>query len=184
MILGTIPPSIFFKIFSASLIITLPIIYSIAQHYKHQEKIAWISGCAQHYPQFLFFRLATITGSALVTLGWLTNHFYLKTISKQHSFNISKYQPQIPMIMGMMGSILLMISTACLDTGYRQGKLHVHCASSFFVMSFIAILYNTVLYWLIYYHNKAVNRGLLWIKTGIAIFLILQVIITSKYGSQ
>ena len=87
------------------------------------------------------------------------------------------------MIMGMMGSIFLMVSTACLDTGYREGKLHNHCAASFFVTSLFAIQYNTVLYWLVYNNTKGVDRTLLWIKTAIAIFLIIQVILTSKYGS-
>lgn len=87
------------------------------------------------------------------------------------------------MIMGMMGSIFLMVSTACLDTGYREGKLHNHCAAFFFVMSLFAIQYNTVLYWLVYNNTKGVDRTLLWIKTAIAIFLIIQVILTSKYGS-
>lgn len=81
-----------------------------------------------------------------------------------------------------MGSILLMISTACLDTGYRSGSLHVHCASSFFVLSFFAILYNTVLYWLVYYHTQALNKTLLILKTVIAVFLIIQVIINTRYG--
>jgi len=82
------------------------------------------------------------------------------------------------MIMGMMGSIFLMISTACLDTGYREGKLRNNCAASFFVMSFFAILYNTVLYWVVYNNTKGVNRALLLIKTAIAISLVIQVILT------
>jgi len=81
-----------------------------------------------------------------------------------------------------MGSILLMISTACLDTGYRQGPLHVHCASSFFVMSFFAVLYNTALYWVVQYHTQALNNTLLVLKTAIAVFLLIQVIISTKYG--
>lgn len=86
------------------------------------------------------------------------------------------------MILGMMGSILLMISTACLDTGYRTGSLHNHCASSFFVLTFVAVQYNTVIYWLLYLKTKAVNKALLIVKTVIAAFFLVQVIIDGRYG--
>jgi uncharacterized membrane protein len=86
------------------------------------------------------------------------------------------------MVLGMMGSFLLMVSTACLDTGYRHGPLHNLCASSFFVLTFFAVLYNTALYWLLYLKTQAVDKSLLILKTVIAVLLVVQVIITTRYG--
>ena len=50
MILGRFSAEIFFKLSSISLLLTLPLIYYLSQKYGHEQKIAWISNCAQHYP--------------------------------------------------------------------------------------------------------------------------------------
>ena len=40
--------------------------------------------------------------------------------------------------MGIIAAILLMYSTATIDTGKMNGKLHTYCASHFFIMTIIA----------------------------------------------
>lgn len=72
---------------------------------------------AQHYPEYLFFRTGTITGAALLILGWMTNYFFLQTVSREHGINLKKYYPQIPLILGIAGGLLLMGNTATIDTG-------------------------------------------------------------------
>jgi hypothetical protein len=54
-------------------------------------------------------------------MGWLVNHFYLKTISLEKKLDINSYLPQVSLICGIMGSLFLMGSTANSDTGTRKG---------------------------------------------------------------
>ncbi len=77
--IGSFKASLFFKICTYVIIPTLFIIYWISQAYGHEPPFpnCWISKCAQHYPEFVFFRTATISGSVLMMLGWATNYFYL-----------------------------------------------------------------------------------------------------------
>jgi len=64
----------------------------------------------------------------MIALGWLTNHFYLKSIAKEKVFRINQYHPEIAMILGMIGAMLLMGSTANLDTGKRNySELNCFC---------------------------------------------------------
>ena len=95
MFKGSFPASLFFKLCTYIIIPTLVIIYWISQAYGHEEPFpnCWISKVAQHYPEFVFFRIATISGAVLAALGWFTNYFYLKTICKEHAFNLNKYHP-------------------------------------------------------------------------------------------
>ena len=90
MFIGEFSPSIFFRVCAYVIMPTLPLIYYISQWYGHEPPFpkCWISDCAGHYPEFVFFRIATISGSVLVILGWLTNHFYLKSISREAAFRI------------------------------------------------------------------------------------------------
>lgn len=97
----------------------------------------------------MFFRISTISGSALLALGWLTNHFYLRSIAREKAFNIAKYHPEISMILGLIGSMLLMGSTANIDTGKSNGKWHGFCASNFFIFTILAQIYNTVIFWIV-----------------------------------
>ena len=89
---------------------------------------------ARHYPEFVIFRTATISGSVLSALGWFTNHFYLKSIAYEKVININKYKPQVILVIGLMGSFLLMGSTANIDTGKQNMKWHTACASSFLLL--------------------------------------------------
>ncbi len=90
MLIEGLSPAIFFKVCSAVITTVLPLIYIQSQWYGHEPPFpkCWISDCASHYPEFIFFRMATISGSMLTILGWLTNHLHIKSISKEASFRI------------------------------------------------------------------------------------------------
>lgn len=122
MILGEYPASIYFKIASASTLVTLVVIYWISQYYGHDKPFphSWISDVAAHFPEYVFFRTATISGAVLMILGWFANHFYIQTIGIEQVINIHKYKPTVMLIMGFMGGCLLMGSTANLDTGHQN----------------------------------------------------------------
>lgn len=119
-----------------------------------------------------------------MVLGWLTNHFYLKSISREAAFRIEKYLPEIPLILGMMGGMLLMGSTANIDTGKRNGKWHTFCASKFFLLTLVALLYNTVLYWIVHSKIGKVNVSNLYFKLALVGALLLQLYISINYGLQ
>lgn len=179
MFVGSFSPAIFFKVSSVFLACTITVIYFIAQRLGQEPPLSWISGCAQHYPEFILFRLATISGAVFILLGWMTNTFYLRTVAKEKGFHIQRYQPQIPMVLGMMGALFITVSTATLDTGERKGKLHVHCASGFFICTYFAILYNTAIYWVTQNKTRALNGRLLIWKTVIAGILAAMTIYNS-----
>lgn len=184
MFIGEFSPSLFFKICSYTIAGTLPLIYLISQWYGHEKPFpdCWISGCAGHYPEFIFFRIATISGSVLVILGWLTNHFYLKSISREAAFRIETYHPEIPLLMGMIGGMLLMGSTANIDTGKRNGKWHTFCASRFFIFTLLALIYNTVLYYIVHSKIGKVSTSNLYFKIALAAAMVLQLYVSLEYG--
>ena len=119
MILGAYSPSVYFLTSSITLAITLIAIYWISQYYGHDKPFpqAAISSVANHFPEYVLFRIATISGSALVVLGWMSNLMYLKTIAYENVVNIHPCQPAIMTAIGITGSLSLMGSTALIDTG-------------------------------------------------------------------
>lgn len=119
MFKGSFPAFTFYKVGAICAVLSLVIIYNQSQYYHHEPPFPkrTISQVAQHYPEFVIFRLSTITGSALLVLGWVTNYLFLKTFTRDHQINLRKYHAKIPLIMGMTAGILLMFSTALIDTG-------------------------------------------------------------------
>jgi hypothetical protein len=85
MFIGEFAPSVFFKTCSTTIALTILLIYYQSQIYGHEKPFpnCWISKCAQHYPEFVTFRIATVSGAVLIVLGWLTNHFYIKSICRE-----------------------------------------------------------------------------------------------------
>jgi hypothetical protein len=78
-----------------------------------------------------------------------------------------------------MGSLLLMGSTANIDTGKMNEDWHSTCASTFFIFTLIAQLYNTIIYWLIYNKIKTINYTNLLYKSFVIFLLVLQLIYSS-----
>jgi hypothetical protein len=87
---GIFSPSIFFEVSYFTLMLSLVAIYYISQYYHHALPFphCFISECARQYPEYIIFRVATISGSALLFLGWMTNLFYLKSIAREKVFRI------------------------------------------------------------------------------------------------
>lgn len=184
MFIGEFAPSLFFKICSYVIIATLFIIYYLSQLLGHEKPFpnCWISDCAGHYPEFVFFRVATISGSVLVMLGWMTNHFYLKSISREAAFRVEVYRPEIAMVMGMIGAMLLMGSTANLDTGKRHPKWHSFCASHFFIFTVGAQIYNTVVYLLVRSKIGKISKENNYFKIILLVLMVVQLLVSIKYG--
>lgn len=82
-----------------------------------------------------------------------------------------------------MGSMLLMGSTANIDTGVMDGQWHGACASAFFIFTLIAQLYNTVVGWLIYEKIKTISVNVLYFKVFLIVLLVIQLLISSAYGT-
>ncbi len=185
MILGEFSPQLFFKIGAYLVLSSLIIIYQISQYLGHEKPFPdpSISSCAGHYPEFIFFRISTISGSALIVLGWLTNCFYLKTISRESSYNIRSVHPEIGMVMGVMAGLFLMGSTANIDTGIRSGDWHRHCAQAFFLFISLAIFYNTFVYYSLYQNTKKISKFSMISKVIIVVSMVIQAWISAKYGS-
>ncbi len=185
MILGEFSPELFFKIASYLVLSSLFIIYWISQYLGHEKPFPdpSISSCAGHYPEYVFFRVSTISGSALFVLGWLTNNFWLKTIARESTYNIRKIYPEIGMVMGMMSGLFLMGSTANIDTGKRDGVWHQHCAAAFFVFISLAIFYNTFVYYSVYKNTNKISKFSMGVKAIIVVSMIIQGYISAEYGS-
>lgn len=163
---------------------TLFIIYWISQYYNHDKPFpySWISSVADHYPEYVFFRTATISGSVLLCLGWFTNHFYLHTVGMEKVINIRKYKPSIMLVIGMMGAFCLMGSTANIDTGEHNSKWHTSCAGKFFMFTLIAQIYNTVVFTHLYFVHKAVSKLLTYLKLFQTTLLLIQFYIALENG--
>jgi len=126
--------------------------------------------------------MATISGSVLMMLGWFTNYFYLQSIAREHVFNIKQYYPQVNLVFGLMGGMLLMGNTATIDTGKMNEKWHTSCASSFFIFTLAAQLYNAIIYSLIYSKTKAVSYNNLLFKYVLIGLLVVQILLSTYQG--
>ena len=185
MFQGSFAPSVFINTASYVAMASLLLIYVVAVSLGQEEPFprTYISACAGHYPNFVFFRISTISGSALLLLGWLVNHFFLKIIAKEHAFRIEKYRPEASLIMGMMGALGLMGSTANIDTGIHNGSWHQRCAATFFLFTSLAIYYNTYVNWIIYSHLKGISRLSMAVKAFLTFLMVVQMTISYFYST-
>eukprot|EP00919_Chromeraceae_sp_WS-2016_P011642 GHVR01027203.1.p1 GENE.GHVR01027203.1~~GHVR01027203.1.p1 ORF type:complete len:130 (-),score=0.69 GHVR01027203.1:42-431(-) len=83
-----------------------------------------------------------------------------------------------------MGTFLLMGSTALIDTGIMNVHLHVMCASTFFVFTLIAQLYNTILCWIIHQKTNKLSVTILWVKTFLVVVIFIQIYVSITYGND
>lgn len=119
MIRGSFPAYLIPLIGAASGTLSIIIVYFLSQYYHHEPPFprTWISATADHYPEFVVFRIGTISGSVFLVLSYLVNHFWVRQVGFENAFRVRKYQPRIGMILGIMGGLALMGSTANLNTG-------------------------------------------------------------------
>jgi hypothetical protein len=82
------------------------------------------------------------------------------------------------MVLGLIGAMMLMGSTANIDTGKRNGKWHTFCASKFFIFTLVAQLYNTVIYCIVHKKIGVVSIANLYFKLVILVLLLVQLAIS------
>jgi hypothetical protein len=77
---GKISPGIYLRLSSLMVSISLIIMYIINQYLNHDKVFPrqTISEVARHYPEYIIFRMVTITNSLCPALGWITNYFNIK----------------------------------------------------------------------------------------------------------
>lgn len=73
-------------------------------------------------------------------------------------------------------------STANIDTGIVNSKWHTFCASRFFIFTLAAQVYNSVIYWIVHCKIGKVNTLNLYFKLFLSFLLLVQLIISIKYG--
>jgi len=78
--------------------------------------------------------------------------------------------------------MLLMGSTANIDTGKANGKWHGFCASNFFVFTILAQIYNTVIFWIVSEKIQTVSKNNLYLKLFVLGLLIVQLLIAIQDG--
>lgn len=86
------------------------------------------------------------------------------------------------MILGVMGAMFLMGSTANIDTGITHPKWHGHCAVSFFVLTVLALIYNTVIYYIVRSKIGIISQSNLYFKLILLVLTVIQVYIGTKNG--
>jgi hypothetical protein len=114
----------------------------------------------------------------------MTNYHLLRTVCLEHGINLKAYHPKVPLTAGVMGGMLLMMSTACIDTGHMFELLHDVCATSFFIVTFFAQIYNTVIVIDIQKKCNAFSQINMYVKYAILGILAVQLAesFTSGYG--
>lgn len=152
MFTGVFPAYLFPLIGTVSAMVSIIICYWIAVRNGHEEPWphCYISNTARHYPEFIYFRIGTISAAVFNILAFMQHYFWLLSISKQAAYNVHKLYPKIYVILGIMGTFYLFGSTATIDTGIMNMKLHVHCAGMFFILTIASILYNNVVCYIVY----------------------------------
>lgn len=128
---------------------------------------ATISATADHYPSYLVFRIATECGATLLIMTWILNYFMLHSRCSK----AGRFLPQLSVLLGCAGAVALMGSTATLDTGKHNTKWHVRCASSFFLLSIMACLYNTLVCCLIQRISNCFSRGSMIVRYALSALL-------------
>ena len=78
-----------------------------------------------------------------------------------------------------MGGMLLTINTATIDTGDMNKTLHGFCASRFFIVTFIAQIYNTVVVAWMAKQTIAISKTNLHLKYFVLVLLAVQGIYSS-----
>lgn len=73
-----------------------------------------------------------------------------------------------------MGTLYLFGSTATIDTGRMNMKLHVHCAGMFFILTIASCIYNTVICWAVYQGTKKISKVSISLKLILSVLLIYQ----------
>jgi hypothetical protein len=158
------------------------ICYWLSQYFHHEKPFpdTWISATADHYPEYIVFRIGTISGAIFLMLSHVMSYFWLCQTAYDNAFNLRKYWPGIGTTLGMAGAMFLMGSTATLDTGKHNTNWHVMCAGSFFILSILAVWYYTIMSVVLYANAQAGGQISLGLKIAGSLLILLQVYLETK----
>ncbi len=181
MFLGNFTATLFPLIAFASGTSSIIICYYLSQYFHHEKPFpeTWISATADHYPEYIVFRIGTISGSVFLILSHTMSYFWICQTSRDHVFNIRKYNPGVGTVMGIAGSLFLMGSTATLDTGKHNTHWHVFCAGNFFIWNILSLWYYTVMCVVLYQKTKAGGRVPTILKVVLSLLIVYQAYLDS-----
>lgn len=184
MFLGEFPAYLFPLLAFASGASSIIICYYISQYLGHEKPFpdTWISATAQHYPEFVFFRVGTITGAVFLLLSHVLSYFWMFQSAIASGYNIRKYYPAVATVLGIAASLFLMGSTATIDTGIHNTNLHVLCASSFFIFSILSCWYYTFVSYVLFYKAQAGTKENLFFKLSLSLAFAYQAYLEYKYS--
>ena len=176
MFLGEFSAALFPIIAFSSGTAAIIICYYLSQYFHHEKPFpdTWISATADHYPEYIVFRIGTITGSVFLILSHVLSYFWICHTAREHAFNIAKYKPGIGTVMGITGAMFLMGSTANLDTGKHNTSWHVFCAGNFFIWSILSVLYYTYQSVVLYTKLNAGGKIPTILKVVLSVLIIIQ----------
>ncbi len=78
--------------------------------------------------------------------------------------------------------MLLMGSTANIDTGKMNGHWHSTCASNFFIITLITQFLNTIMYAVLSTKIKSINHKNLLFKYFLILLVVIQYIVSVLLG--
>lgn len=76
-----------------------------------------------------------------------------------------------------MGGMMLMGSTANINTGRRHPQWHIFCATRFFIFTVLALIYNSILYCIIYIKIRTISLINLKCKLALLTAMLVQLLI-------
>ena len=155
-------PAAYLAILSTTLAISsILLIEQISVRLGHEPPFpeAYISKCAQHYPEFIIFRIGTISAGVGMILAAFINYFWLMQVSHDSSYNLHRYHPGFTVVLSTTAICFLFGSTATIDTGIMNEHIHGTCASIFFVLMIVSQFYNTVVSWVMYQNRRVKMSG-------------------------
>jgi hypothetical protein len=91
--------------------------------------------------------------------------------------------PNVSLILGIMGGMCLMGSTANIDTGDVNGDWHTTFANAFFIITILAAFYNTFINIILYFNGKIISKWSFYSKIVYLILSIIQIYIQAFYAS-
>lgn len=76
-----------------------------------------------------------------------------------------------------MGGLFLIVSTMAIDTGRTFDNLHNWCASSFFIFTILACLYNTFICYVLYSKTDRISKISMYTKLAFVFAFLIQFVI-------
>jgi hypothetical protein len=93
----------------------------------------------------------------------------------------------VSLILGLTGTMLLMCSTATVDTGRLNDRINERlwatCELAYLIFTIAAQVYNTVVFYLLYSNTNAVSYDNLLFKYALVILFAVQGLLSTYQGN-